>query len=196
VARAIRDATYGEIMAWDVGASFVARAGRRGTSTPFRVPTLDEALAALPGVVFNVDAKQVFPDMIPALLRTIRAAGAEGRVRIASFSARNLGRVRRSGYEGQTGVAPAELVALMLAPRSVARRLRRGDAAQVPMRASGMTFASQRAIDRLHGLGLRVDFWTIDDPDDARRLLAMGADGVMTDDIRRIAGALRPRAPQ
>jgi glycerophosphoryl diester phosphodiesterase len=191
VARAIRDATYSEITAWDVGASFVARDGRRGTSTPYRVPTLDEALAALPGVVFNVDAKQVVPDMIPALLRTIRAAGAEGRVRIASFSARNLGRVRQAGYEGQTGVAPAELVALMLAPSSVARRLRRGDAAQVPMRASGITFASQRAIDRLHGLGLRVDFWTIDDPDDARRLLAMGADGIMTDDIRRIAGALR-----
>jgi glycerophosphoryl diester phosphodiesterase len=195
VPRAIRDATYGEIAAWDVGASFVARDGRRGTLTPYRVPTLDEALAALPGVVFNVDAKQVVPDMIPALLRTIRVAGAEGRVRIASFSARNLGRVRQAGYEGQTGVAPAELVALMLAPRSIARRLRRGDAAQVPMRASGITFASQRAIDRLHGLGLRVDFWTIDDPDDARRLLAMGADGIMTDDIRRIAGALRPRAP-
>jgi glycerophosphoryl diester phosphodiesterase len=53
-----------------------------------------------------------------------------------------------------------------------------------------VTFASQRAIDRLHGLGLRVDFWTIDDPAASRRLLAMGADGIMTDDIRRMATAL------
>jgi len=47
-------------------------------------------------------------------------------------------------------------------------------------------FASQAAIDRLHALGLRVDFWTIDEPAEAARLFAMGADGVMTDDPRTL----------
>jgi glycerophosphoryl diester phosphodiesterase len=187
---AIRDVTYREAQSWDMGARFVARDGSRA-SRPFRIPTLDEALAALPGVVFNVDAKQVRPDMIPALLRSIRGAHAEDRVRVASFSTMNLRRARRLGYEGQTGLGAAELAALMLAPSRLARAMRRGDAAQVPPRAWGMTFASQRTIDRLHGLGLRVDFWTIDDPDEAQRLLAMGADGIMTDDIRRIAAACR-----
>ena len=63
---------------------------------------------------------------------------------------------------------------------------RPGNAAQVPRRAYGVNFASQRAIDRFHTVGLRVDFWTIDDPAEARRLLAMGADGIMTDDPRVI----------
>jgi glycerophosphoryl diester phosphodiesterase len=52
-----------------------------------------------------------------------------------------------------------------------------------------VTFASQSAIDRLHSLGVRVDFWTIDDPAEASRLLAMGADGIMTDDVRAVASA-------
>jgi glycerophosphoryl diester phosphodiesterase len=190
VAVAIRDATHREAEAWDMGARFVARDGSRASSA-CRIPTLDEALAELPGVVFNVDAKQVYPDMIPALLRSIRGAHAEDRVRIASFSTRNLRRARGLGYEGQTGLGAAELAAIMLAPSRLARALRRGDAAQVPPRAWGMTFASQRTIDRLHRLGLRVDFWTIDDPDEARRLLAMGADGIMTDDIRRVRSACR-----
>jgi glycerophosphoryl diester phosphodiesterase len=193
---AIRDATLAEVRAWDVSARFVAR-GRdaRGRDTrarrPYRMPTLDEALAAFPGVVFNVDAKQRQPDMIPALLRTIRAANAADRVRIASFSAANLSRTRALGYEGETGLAPSEIARLVLPPLAVVRRVHvPGQAAQVPTRARGFTFARASVIDRLHQLGVRVDFWTIDDPEDARRLYALGADGVMTDDVRTLASAL------
>lgn len=69
-----------------------------------------------------------------------------------------------------------------------------GSAAQIPTRAYGLTLASTPFIDRLHALGLRVDFRTIDDPEAARRLFAMGADGVMTDDVRTIAKAGRRAA--
>jgi glycerophosphoryl diester phosphodiesterase len=193
VPRAIRDVTLAEVRTWDAGARFVPRgkgaaplAGRR-----YRMPTLDEALEAFPDTVFNVDAKQEAPDMIPALLRTIRAAGATSRVRVASFSSRNLRRVRARGYEGQTGLGPREVMRAVLAPSWLARVA--GHAAQVPTRARGVTFASPRVIDRLHALGLRVDFWTIDDPEEARRLFAMGADGIMTDDPRRVCAALKPR---
>lgn len=186
VPRRIRDSTLAEVREWNMGATSAAFAGAR-----FCIPTLDEALAELPEVVFNIDAKQVVPDMIPALLRCIRSARAEDRVRVASFSTRNLRSVRARGYEGETGLTGPELAALMLAPSRIARLLKVGEAAQVPRRALGLTFASQRAIDRLHALGLRVDFWTIDDPAEAKHLLAMGADGIMTDDVRAVAPAFR-----
>lgn len=187
VPRAIRMATLEEVRAWNMGALHP----RTPRARHFRMPTLDEALVAFPGVFFNVDAKQTEPDMIPALLRAIRHAKATDRVRIASFSARNLRNARALGYEGPTGLAPSELARLMLAPIGLAKRMEiRGDAAQVPERAWGFTFASASAIDRLHVLGMRVDFWTIDDPANAKRLLAMGADGIMTDDIRTIAPAV------
>ena len=35
--------------------------------------------------------------------------------------------------------------------------------------------------------GLRVDFWTVNDPTTARRLLDLGADGIMTDDPAALA---------
>jgi glycerophosphoryl diester phosphodiesterase len=189
VPRAIRDATLTEVHGWDVGARFSPREPHEARVVgPFRMPTLDAALAAFPHAIFNVDAKQVEPDIVPALLRCIRRAKACDRVRIASFSARNLVRVRALGYEGETGLAGPELARIMLAPSFALRWIRpAGDAAQVPRRAYGMTFASQAAIDRLHAVGLRVDFWTVDDPTEARRLLGMGADGIMTDDIRKLA---------
>lgn len=188
VTRAIADATLAEVRAWNVGARFVPRrpgvfrAGER-----FKMPTLDAALDAFPDAMFNVDAKQTSPDMIPALLRTIRRARAEDRVRIASFSTKNLVRTRRLGYPGETGLSANEIARIMFVPRAALRWLRvGGHAAQVPRRAYGLVFASPAAIDRLHALGLRVDFWTIDDPAEAARLFAMGADGVMTDDPRTL----------
>ena len=194
VPRAICDATLEEVRSWDVARNFTPRGDRRVRlerhAGSYRIPTFDEALATFPDAVFNVDAKPVSPDMIPALLRCIRAAHAVDRVRIASFSSRNLKRARTLGYEGETGLATSELARIMLAPRFALDWVRpAGDAAQVPRSAYGISFASQSAIDRLHRVGVRVDFWTIDDPAEAKRLFAMGADGVMTDDIRTMAAA-------
>ncbi len=188
---AIRDATLAELGTWNVGERFTpTRPGPFRSSDRFRVPTLEEALAAHPTVLFNVDAKQTSPDMIPALLRAIRAARAEDRVRIASFSSANLARVRALGYTGETGLSASEIARIMFIPRSALRWLRvDGHAAQVPRRAYGVSFASQSAIDRFHTLGLRVDFWTIDRPTEADHLFAMGADGVMTNDPRAVCGA-------
>lgn len=188
VKRAIASVTWSELRGWDVGARFEPRPGAKSTPRgPYRIPLLEDALAAFPGVLFNVDAKQTEPDMIPALVRAIRSARAEDRVRIASFSAENLRRARDLGYTGETGLSAKELARIMFVPKSALRWLRvDGHAAQVPRRAYGVSFASQRAIDRLHAAGVRVDFWTINDKAEADRLFAMGADGVMTDDPRAL----------
>ena len=46
-------------------------------------------------------------------------------------------------------------------------------------------------VARMRALGLAVDFWTVDDPALARHLVALGADGIFTNDPRRIVPALR-----
>jgi len=185
---AIQDATLEEVRTWNIGARFT-EASRREPRT-YRMPTLNEALDAFPDAFFNIDVKPVAPGMVPAVLQILREARATDRVRIASFSARNLRRARALGH-GILGMAPADLAKVMLLPRTLATRLPiAGDAAQVPERAWGITFASTRAIDRLHACGLRVDFWTIDDPGRANELVAMGADGIVTNDVCAIRTAL------
>ena len=185
VPQAIRDCTLGQVRTWNMG-----REREESMDVQYVIPTLDEALAEFPNVVFNVDAKQTYPDMIPALIKCIRQAQAEDRVRIASFHWVNLQRARSLGYKGETGLSPVEVAQVALLPAAIVRAVGvGGNAAQVPMRAWGMQFASERAIARLHGFGLRVDFWTINDTETARMLFAMGADGVMTDDPRALAKA-------
>lgn len=186
--RPISECSYSEVRTWNLGAKFTPRrAGAFDAAKTYRMPLLEEALDAFPRITFNVDAKQTEPDMIPALIRAIRSRQAETRVRIASFSTRNLQRARAMNYGGETGLSPNEVARLMFVPKAALRWLKpAGNAAQVPRGAYGIKFASQSAIDRFHQLGLRVDFWTIDDPAEAQKLLALGADGIMTDDPRAV----------
>jgi glycerophosphoryl diester phosphodiesterase len=74
------------------------------------------------------------------------------------------------------------VLALLTLPALCAAR--RGDAAQLPV-----SLGKQWVVDRAHARGLRVDFWTVNDAATARRLLALGADGIMTDDPAAVAPA-------
>lgn len=47
--------------------------------------------------------------------------------------------------------------------------------------------ASAELIARAHAAGCRVLVWTVNDPPEARRLLAWGADGLITDNLRQFA---------
>jgi len=178
----IADCTLARVKTWNVA---------RGHPGSFTMPTLEEALAHLPGVPFNVDCKPPGRDAAAALVGVVRRMRAQQRVLIASFRSRTLRYVRRLGYEGKTSLGQSEILRLALAPRSILRALPlRGHAAQVPTRALGLRFDTRPFVDRCHALGLVVHYWTIDDPLEARRLVALGADGIMTDDPRRVAPAL------
>ena len=192
VPRAIAECTLAEIREWDAGWGFVDRAGGRPhAGRGFRVPTLEELLVELPGVPLNVDAKPRQPGMVAALLRLLRRLGVQERVRIASFWDLNLLRVRQAGYEGPTGLSPLEVAALrFLSPHALGRLDLAGRALQVSPRSGGLGFDDPDFIAKCHRLGVRVDFWTVNDPAEARRLFAAGADGVMTDDPRAVAPVL------
>jgi len=57
-----------------------------------------------------------------------------------------------------------------------------GSAAQVPTKQGPLRFDRPAFIAKCHSLGLRVDFWVVDDRAETARLLELGADGIMTND--------------
>ena len=52
---------------------------------------------------------------------------------------------------------------------------------QIPMEEYGFNFATSRMITSAHARGVAVQYWTIDDEDEMRLLIELGADGIMTD---------------
>jgi glycerophosphoryl diester phosphodiesterase len=55
------------------------------------------------------------------------------------------------------------------------------DALQVPERQQRVRIVTPRLLDYAHEAGVEVHVWTINDPGDMARLVAMGVDGIVTD---------------
>ena len=149
--------------------------------------TLAQALDAFPTVRFNLDVKAA--DAATAVGTEVAAHGE--RVLVTSFSdARRRAALLAAQAAGQ-GIRPATsagsaTVARVLAAiasrsdRLVARALAGVDALQVPERQGRLRVVTPRLIAAAHRHGVEVHVWTVNEPDDMRRLIAMGVDGIVT----------------
>lgn len=189
VARALADCDWAEIAGWDAGFGFQGAGGER----PFAgrgmgLPRFDDVLAAFPRALFNVDVKLAREHELRALMSTIQSRQAEGRVLLTSFSAEVLGLVRQLRYAGPMGLAEREVRRLVMSPGFLTRWFPlAGSRVQIPVRSDRLDLSTARLIDKCHRLGLAVDYWVINDPTEAERLLERGADGIITDDTRALA---------
>ncbi|MEV6495164.1 glycerophosphodiester phosphodiesterase [Actinoplanes sp. NPDC051633] len=159
------------------------------------VPRLDDVLAAWPGIRFNIDLK-AGPVVEPAV-RTIRSAGAQDRVLLASFSDKRLAEARAlAGPSIATSVGQGGAARLRLASW-MGRRVRLPEsvvAAQVPARTGRLTVVDKTFLGYAHSLGLQVHVWTIDDPAEMHRLLDLGVDGIMTDRLDVLKNVYQQRS--
>ncbi len=187
-ARLVCQRSLADLKRLNVGFGFRAADGHGITDRSFRVPTLSEALEALPSARFNIDIKPL--GAARRVLETVRRHAAEERVLLTSFYDANVREVRAAGYRGETGLARTEaLIALGLPAFAPAFVRPKGQRVQLPPRVGGLQIGAPAVIKRLQLLGYRVDFWVVNDLSEAERLFAAGADGVMTDDPATVVPA-------
>ncbi|MDQ3183205.1 MAG: glycerophosphodiester phosphodiesterase [Actinomycetota bacterium] len=194
----VSEMTIDELCGFDAGYNFsldgeLARPYRgRGV----RVPTLEEVLREFPGVAVNIDIKAGRPGIEGAVFGVLREADALGRVLVVSTPHATVKRFRKvSGGHVSTGASKWEIGVFYLLSRLRLDRLVRPayDALQVPLRHRGITLVTSRFIRAAHDRGVRVDVWTINQANEMRRLLDLGADVIMTDRPRTLAEVLRER---
>jgi glycerophosphoryl diester phosphodiesterase len=180
--------TLAEAQRLDVGWGFIDASGARPfAGKGISAPLFEHVLRAFPDVAINVDLKG--GSSVAPMLELLRKLGAEERVTLASFQTSTAVAVRRAGYAGDTALSQGEVGSLFALPAVLWRQLPfTGTAAQIPTHQGPLRFDRKPFIAKCHSLGLRVDFWTIDDLAEARRLLDLGADGIMTND----PAALKP----
>jgi glycerophosphoryl diester phosphodiesterase len=148
----------------------------------FDVPALADVLARYPTTPIIIELKQRESALAEAVVRDVRHAGATGRVCLGSFSVSALRAARALAPEIATSGGRFEVrVALYrswvgLSPGRVAYR-----AFQVPETSGKTRVVSPRFIQLAHKAGLTVQVWTVDEPDDMRRLLGWGVDGIISD---------------
>jgi glycerophosphoryl diester phosphodiesterase len=166
------------------------------------LPTLDEALRFFADeareVGLHVDLK--LTTRLDELAAALRRFGLERRTVVSSFHTPSLHAVARHapsvaiGFtypEDRLGVArrralrPVVRVGLSslrtTVPTLVPRMIRRARAGALMLQHA---LVSRRAVDAAHARGVAVLVWTVDDPADLDRVLAVGVDGVITNDPR------------
>ena len=173
------------------------------------IPALDEVLRIDPHVNFNIELK-TFPlqpeltvdgaTMAAAVAAVADATGTTGRIIVQSFDWRGPRHLRRTRPDLRLawltraailpqarvwwdGPEPSDYGGSV--PRAVA-----GEGG--PISASAHADLTEESVAEAHDLGLLVIPWTVNRPDDIRRLIGWGVDGLITDrpDIARAVMAI------
>ena len=194
----VREMTLREVRDLDAGYQFTPDGGEtypyRGRGV--RAPEFGEVLREFPNHKLNVDIKEEQPGVEAALLGIIIEAGAKDRVLVVSEIPTVVRRFRELS-EGRvsTGASRPEIETFFRLSRLRLEFLLRPpyDALQVPVRFGGYEVATQRFVEAAHNRGVRVDVWTIDEPEEMRRLLDLGTDVIMTNRPEVLEGVLRER---
>ncbi|MFB9775168.1 glycerophosphodiester phosphodiesterase family protein [Brevibacterium otitidis] len=142
---------------------------------------LADLLDAFPAAHINIDVK-ADRTTTAAVIRFMRARTDTRRLRLASFSTRRLQRLRRALPSIATSVGTTEVAQLLLCGSRGMRLHPSVDAVQVPASWNGIPVITPRFLRTAHARGLRVDAWTINEPQEMRRLAQLGVDGLVTDD--------------
>lgn len=149
-----------------------------------KLPRLEEALEALPGMRFNVDLKS--PGTLRPMLELLERDDVAERVAVASTDEGRLRAVRqRFSDRVVTGVSARAALSLRtrsVLPGVIGRHVPvGGDLAQLPVRFGGLPVVDATMLRAAHAAGLEVHVWTVDRASEMHRLLDLGVDGLMTD---------------
>jgi glycerophosphoryl diester phosphodiesterase len=120
------------------------------------------------------------------------------RVCIGSFSDARLDAVRDEfGARICTSMGPRDVAKVRLGTWVGRTPSFRGSAvplaAQVPVRQGPLHIVTRSFVDGAHAAGLQVHVWTIDEPAEMHRLLDLGVDGIMTDEVTLLRKVITER---
>ena len=157
-----------------------------------RIPLLAELLTAWPELYVNIDPKS--DAVVEPLTGLLRRLDALDRVCIGSFSTERLRRMRRTlGPALATSMGPTEILRLRCASLGLCPPPSGPVCAQVPIRQYGLPIVDARLLACAHAAGLKVHVWTINDRPTMERLLDLGVDGIMTDNLKMLKSVFQDR---
>lgn len=173
----VRDFTLAELLQLDAGRWFDRR------FIDQRIPTLEEVLAfgKAHDVVFYLDIKYRSAwGMHHALAAALRNPENAARTIVISFEPDTLLALRR--------LNPLVMLGLLVeSGGDIVKKALEAGARQICPRSDLVT---QELVEQAHHADLHVVTWTVNDPNEMRRLIGLGVNGIMTDFPDRLRAVL------
>ena len=155
------------------------------------VPSLDQVLDHYPDLKFNIDIKSKAAVIPTANL--INSTKSSGRILLTSFSDSR----RNSALALCPGVAtsPGGFTVLRIWLKwkmgfTLEKDLKLVNVLQIPVSYGPIRLDSPRFIEAVSSYGVEVHYWTINDVEEAKRLVSIGAHGIVTDRTDLMVAAL------
>ncbi|WP_419162812.1 glycerophosphodiester phosphodiesterase [Candidatus Palauibacter sp.] len=178
----VEERTLDQLRVFDAGYRFTTDNGK---TFPFRgkgvrIPTLEEVLEALGSLPVVAEIKSAAAGQ--ALGAWLQKSRDRERIIVGGFEREEVepaSRHARWHCAYQDELRPYVLLGKVglgrwFAPAGC-------DAAMLPERQGAIRIVTRRFVRRAHADGIGVFVWTVNDPDDMRRLLAWGVDGLVSD---------------
>ncbi|MBI1318616.1 MAG: glycerophosphodiester phosphodiesterase [Candidatus Hydrogenedens sp.] len=182
---AIEQLTLEEVQSFDAGHHFSPDGGK---SFPYRgkgirIPTMREVFERFGHLRYIIDAKPPRPEVALQLAALARECEVTDKVCLASFHRPNVAAIRSAHPDIATSGSEPEVQVFWAAQFLRLEGLYKNDALalQVPPVQYGVPFLTQHFIRAAHASNMHVHVWTINEPEEMRRLLDLGADGILTD---------------
>ncbi len=180
--------TFDELQDFNFGYDFTDLEGNQPyQDSPVRIPGLETVFLRYDNVHFVVEIKNRGENGKRAaelMYDLIRSTGVEGRVVVASFSQEILNHfIEVSNGEIPISAAEEEVKDFVFSGLSGMEFLYGPEAVmfQIPRSSAGIPLDAKRLIKSAHRRRMAVQYWTIDDPEEMRRLIELGVDGLITD---------------
>ena len=146
------------------------------------IPKLEDLIGQFPETCFNIDLKA--DSTVRPFLKMVQRLRCESRICVGSFSSERVAAVRTALPGLCTSLTPKEVLYARLKSFRIPAPKIRGLCAQVPIRSGNVTIVDARFLAAMKGLKIQTHVWTINDSDSMNHLIALGVEGIMTDEAK------------
>lgn len=179
----IRHLTLQQLKKLDAGYRSTGINGENFRGKGVRLMTLDELFQCYPNTAINIDIKDNDRNAAQLVAEAITQAHRTHDVVVGSFHAQVVLYFRLLAPQIRTAAVLHEVAQLYLQhlPLTVIKPTMNYSAVQIPTSWKLIPLSTRRFIQHVKNNGKEICYWTINDAVRMRKLLALGANGIITD---------------
>ncbi len=184
----VEDLTLAELRELDAAYTWT---NDEGKTFPFRgqeiqVPTLEEVFQHFPEMRYLIEIKLTANPIEGPLCDLIRAHNMQEKVMIASFHDEAMQRFRETCPEVATSASRGEVTRFVLLGKAflsawTAPQYESIQPPYDPRQSMNIPIMTERFIQEAHAKNVKVEPWTVDDPELMQQYIEWGVDGIITD---------------
>ena len=155
-------------------------------ATRIQVPTLEEVFQKFPQMRYVIEIKLTQNPIDRPLCELIRKHNMQDKVMIASFHDEAMQNFRKTCPEIATSASRTEVRNFVLLGKAFLSGLLAPQYQSIqppydPTESMNIPIMTERFIREAHAKNIKVEPWTVDDPELMKRYIEWGVDGIMTD---------------